>query len=492
MTPSWRSTSRRALLAMALMGMGYALVFAFIYSPQTTAATTDSLFDRGLQLENEKPRLWTGDDSTTAPAAPAAAKKEEKEDDDDNDDAAPAHLMEKKEKAGNTGDNDEPLVGGSLWQALDAELRQNMPDFDNLTSTKYVRPFRSPEEMARAQACFRQYKGYAHLLHMRKAGGTTLRGYLSAVVEKERDHLIYVSEGPTYNVSCFQDQGELVTVTSLRHPMARILSSYWFEGRYDSHPPPLEPGTSSVMAAAVFNQTEVEATLPASFTAWVGFVRRSDYLRWARMSARRVWHCVDSYYIQTLTNRYRRSTYNAVGRRDFELAKRVLASFDVVSITEWMGWTNQTTYIQHALGQEGEDLSEGLLLRNKLSKAKNDSEIDRDFFAELWRANTWDILLYEFAKNLVQERLVEFQEEQNELEKVLNGAGKKGLAAGVRRRRQQEKDGLECRPPVNDPRWRKRDNQDYHKPNNDSFLYVMPRCMDSDLYTETLLTEFGE
>lgn len=480
-TPYWRSTTRgRALLAMALMGMVYALVFAFMYSPQTTAATADSLFDRELQLRNATARLRTDSNFTAASAVAAAAMKEEEEETDGDDEAVPAALTERKKEAGNKGDTDEPLVGGSLWQTLDAEL-QARPDYENLTATRYVRPFRSPEEMAQAQACFRQYKGYAYLLHMRKAGGTTLRGYLSAVVEKKRDHLVYVSEGPTFNVSCFQDQGELVTITSLRHPMARILSSYWYEGRDDSHPPPLEPGTSSVMAAAVFNQSEIEANLPRSFPAWVSFVRKSDYIRWARMSARRVWHCVDSYYIQTLTNRYRRSTYNEVGRHDFELAKRVLASIDVVAITEWMGWTNQTTYIQHALGQEGEDLSEGLLQRNKLSKAKNDGEIDRDVFAELWRANTWDILLYKFAQNLVQERLAAFQQKQKEFEEGLNGAGKRGLTVGVRRRRQQQSDELECRVPRNDPRWRKH-NQDYHKPNNDSFLYVMPRCMDTDMY----------
>jgi len=474
---------------MALMGMGYALVFAFTYRPQTTAVTAGSLFDRGLQQPDEKPRLWISDNSTVAPAAAAAAMKEEEEEEDDNDDGpATAGAGKKKEEDGNNGDDNEPLVGGSLWQALDAELRAR-PHYRNRTTTKYVRPFRSPQEMARAQACFRQDKGYAYLLHMRKAGGTTLRGYLSALVEKVRDHLIYVSEGPTFNVSCFQDQGEMVTLTSLRHPMARILSSYWYEGRYDSSPPPLEPSTSRVMAAAVFNETEVKATLPASFSAWIRFVRRNDYIRGARASARRVWNCVNSYYIQTLTNRYRRSTYNDVGRQDFELAKRVLASFDVILITEWMGWTNQTAYVQHALGQEGEDISGGLLQRNKLVKAKNDSEIDRDVFAELWRANSWDILLYEFAQNLVRERLVAFQESQKEFEERLNGAEKKGVAAGVERRRQQESDEFECRPPRNDPRWRK-NKQDYYKPNNDSFLYVMPRCMDTNFDVETLQTDF--
>ena len=462
---------------MALMGMAYVLVFAFMYSPQAATTTASSLLNRGLQLQHTIARLRTGSNSTAAaPAATAASKEEKEEEDNEKHKPSPADLTGKKPKVGSTRNDHEPLVGGSLWQALDAEMRAR-PDFEMLTSTKHVQPFRSREEMTRAQACFRQSKGYGYLLHMRKAGGSTLRGYLSSVVEKERDHLIYVSEGPTFNVSCFQDQGELVMITSLRHPMARIMSSYWYEGRYDSKPAYLVPGTSSVMAAAVANQTEIEATLPASFPAWVRFVRRNDYLRWNWMSTRWVWYSVDSYYIQTLTNRYRKNTRGNVGRRDFELAKRVLASFDVVSITEWMDWKNQTTYIQHALGQEAEDLPDGLLQRNKLSKAKNDSEIDREFFAELWRANTWDILLYEFAQNLARERLVAFQNQEKGLEQGRMGSEKEGVAAGVQQLRRQQRGQLECRAPRNDPRWRKR-KQDYYKPNNDSYLYVMPHCMD--------------
>ncbi|GAB5030305.1 Hypothetical protein NocV09_00204370 [Nannochloropsis oceanica] len=457
---------------MALMGMAYALVFAVIYSPQMASSTADSLLNRGLRLQHTIASLRISSNTTASgPSAVAASHGEEEEDEHSS-----ADLIGKNQNVGNTRNDYEPLVGGSLWQALDAEMRAR-PDFEMLTSTKDVQPFRSPEEMARAQACFRQSKGYGYLLHMRKAGGSTLRGYLSSVVEKQRDHLIYVSEGLTFNVSCFQDQGELVMVTSLRHPMARILSSYWYEGRYDSKPAYLEPGTSTALAAAVVNQTEIEATLPASFSAWVRFVRRNDYIRWAWMSTRWVWYSVDSYYIQTLTNRYRKNTRNNIGRRDFELAKRVLASFDLVSITEWMDWKNQTSYIQHALGQDAEELPYGLLQRNKLSKPKNDSEIDRDFFAELWRANTWDILLYEYAQNLVRERLVAFQDHMTDLEQWRTGSENKGVATGARKSRRQQTDQLECRAPRNDPRWRKR-KQDYYKPNNDSYLYVMPRCMD--------------
>ncbi len=54
------------------------------------------------------------------------------------------------------------------------------------------------------------------------------------------------------------------------------------------------------------------------------------------------WFSNDNYYIQTLTNRYRPNTYAEMHRSHFELAKRILASFDMVLITEWMGW-----YVSH-------------------------------------------------------------------------------------------------------------------------------------------------
>jgi hypothetical protein len=92
--------------------------------------------------------------------------------------------------------------------------------------------------------------GYVYFLHMRKAGGTSLRKYLDSLIKQDQrmiayvseydyaiasvgmtDHvwfpLRYVTEGDTFNVSCLRDQGELLTVTNFRHPMDRLLSAYW-------------------------------------------------------------------------------------------------------------------------------------------------------------------------------------------------------------------------------------------------------------------------
>ena len=60
---------------------------------------------------------------------------------------------------------------------------------------------------------------------------------------------------------------------------------------------------------------------------------------------------VDNYYIKTLTNRYRENLNAPVTRQDFELAKRILASFDLIVITEWMKDANMTAYVSNVLNQ---------------------------------------------------------------------------------------------------------------------------------------------
>jgi hypothetical protein len=87
---------------------------------------------------------------------------------------------------------------------------------------------------------------------------------------------VYVTEGTTFNVSCFRDQGELITVTALRHPIARIVSAYWYEGRYLSRAPPLHPNTDAAIKAALYDTEELDKQVPLSFKEWVRRTRVDD------------------------------------------------------------------------------------------------------------------------------------------------------------------------------------------------------------------------
>lgn len=188
----------------------------------------------------------------------------------------------------------------------------------------------------------------------------------------------------------------------------------------------------------------------------------------------------------------------AITEREFALAKRILASFDLVMITEHMGWRNQTDYARALLwGQEEEEegaaaaaaaeaeavvaekkrkLEGGgggarMQHHNKYAAKGDDAEIDAETLRGLWRANYWDLLLYDYAQNLVAERIAAFE------------AG--GLPRG---------DGKPCRAPVNDPSFRRdaaRGGQDPEKPNPDTFLFTAPFCANNDYAVNELDERLG-
>jgi hypothetical protein len=82
------------------------------------------------------------------------------------------------------------------------------------------------------QDCFRRGQGFIHFLHMRKAGGTTIRTALS------NSSRLFISEGFTLNVSCLAGAGSMVHLTNLRDPVSRIVSHFYYEGQYkDIHDP---------------------------------------------------------------------------------------------------------------------------------------------------------------------------------------------------------------------------------------------------------------
>lgn len=183
---------------------------------------------------------------------------------------------------------DEPPELPASVPGVDGSTQPVKQDvWDALTDPAQVKPLRSAEEMARAQACFRRVEGYAHLVHMRKAGGSTLRYHLSELVQRQRERLVYVTEGDTFNASCFKDQGELVFITSMRHPIGRLVSAYWYEGRF----------TDATRGEGA------DRTSTRTFEEWLRAAREDEGRQRRDFSVRRVWHCVDNYYVKTLTNR---------------------------------------------------------------------------------------------------------------------------------------------------------------------------------------------
>merc|ERR1712157_424336 len=68
-------------------------------------------------------------------------------------------------------------------------------------------------------------------LHMRKAGGTTIRAFLGKVAKRYNLEFV-INEGRRGKVEMPTANGSTFYVTNLREPMARILSHYKYSGRW--------------------------------------------------------------------------------------------------------------------------------------------------------------------------------------------------------------------------------------------------------------------
>lgn len=118
--------------------------------------------------------------------------------------------------------------GASASSSLDKEWKEKKNDQIKLP------PFfsRGHRAMEIDQDCFRRGQGFIHFLHMRKAGGTTIRMAL------RNSSRLFISEGFTFNVSCLAEAGSMVHLTNLRDPVSRIVSHFYYEGQYkDIHDP---------------------------------------------------------------------------------------------------------------------------------------------------------------------------------------------------------------------------------------------------------------
>jgi hypothetical protein len=181
--------------------------------------------------------------------------------------------------------------------------------------------------------------------------------------------------------------------------------------------------------------------------------------------------------------RYSPNPVAAITEREFSLAKRILGSFDLILITEHLAWQNQTDYARALLlgpgaaAEEKRQLEEEKEMKgrdqglkpqhhNRLRGKGDESAIDAATLRDLWRANQWDILLYDYARNLVAERVAAFEKGE---------WPPKG-------------DGRACRAPVNDPNFLRDPppGQKPDKPFRDSYLFTAPLCVNNDYGVQEL------
>jgi len=139
-----------------------------------------------------------------------------------------------------------------------------------------------------------------------------------------------------------QDEGSVVRITILRHPIARIMSRYWFEGRW-----PLFTKDKSSETALAFGK-------------W--FTR--DKCGTDKIGPR-LWSCNRNYFVKTFAGWEGKPmcrdaqqggfelgpcAATGVGPAQLEEAKRVLAEkFDLVLISEWLSSRAQAALLADAL-----------------------------------------------------------------------------------------------------------------------------------------------
>lgn len=311
-------------------------------------------------------------------------------------------------------------------------------EYENAASSTFTSPFRSESEKMLAQACVRRGLGGIYLKHNRKAGGSTITKMIKNTACQGKGKganrngawvPTFHSELPYFNYShAFgRHVPSLVYVTSLRHPVDRILSMYWFEGRW-----PRTCGAPCENQKKKTNETAV-----GSLDQWVDAIlnQKDTPGRDWRLTLHNncgIWQGVDNYYIRQFLGidrdvrrkrvprkrsdgrfhdfdilpNYRNAT---VTQSHLELAKSVLASFDLVVILEELDTNKEMQRMLFEItsvnlaNQNGATASIPAPLREREGTERKKSDYFPPTSTELNRLknlNALDIELYEYAKQL--------------------------------------------------------------------------------------------
>lgn len=217
-----------------------------------------------------------------------------------------------------------------------------------------------------------------YFFHLRKAGGTSLRNYLGAYAS-EKQIPLEVDEGYSLNhAQRFNSMPRTLHITSLRHPIERIKSSYRFEGRWKQTEANFRP------------ETEL------AFAKWVAETRCNH-------RERRLWTCSENYYVKSLIG-YPQAGANGLGRAELALAKRRLREFEIVLITEQFSNLKTNRYLQHRLGF-AQQVPHKRFPQPKRPEASDEELFDQPTMDWLFEANRLDLELYQDACELFARRI---------------------------------------------------------------------------------------
>mmetsp|Transcript_8865 Transcript_8865/g.21664 ORF Transcript_8865/g.21664 Transcript_8865/m.21664 type:complete len:537 (+) Transcript_8865:150-1760(+) len=334
-----------------------------------------------------------------------------------------------------------------------------------------VKPWRSPEQKALAAKCTRSGRGNIYIKHFRKAGGSAMYKEIQSrncVGGKgvtrtggqppDRVNFVYAQELPSFDIRTFDvmdhadeyrtkqksDGGKsssngnhasrkTLYVTSLRHPISRIESMYWYEGKW--------PRNCSKPCEDKKQKDETTAAVK-TLEEWVVAIRgqtRKRKLQYTAHTGCGQWTGVENYYIRQLLTVDRASDKEGneptarvckgfrnvtLTRTHLHQAKQILASFDVVLIQEDMAkesWATSMFFDTVTLNGSGR---KHLRLPAKMRTERKGIERSRDQYQpipnstrrmlEEW--NKLDLELYEYAVELSRSTVEQWRKQQSKRE----------------------------------------------------------------------------
>ena len=161
-------------------------------------------------------------------------------------------------------------------------------------------------------------------LHMRKAAGTTIRNFLNDVVSSSKTKY-FESEGISI-AHGFNALDGVTFVVSLREPIARIYSMYWYEH------------------VAWYNEIKKDMSKCSNFKTWVQAWR--DGSEWKTnfilKNPGNTYVEIENYYVKTLSGWKGPEKANEL---DLSKAKAALEQYDVIILAELLKNESQTNFL---------------------------------------------------------------------------------------------------------------------------------------------------
>lgn len=235
--------------------------------------------------------------------------------------------------------------------------------------------------------CRTQNKIIYYHYHARKAAGTTIRDFLKLSSRFSRTTYLE-TEGVVLDSSLLEVPG-IFSIVSLRDPISRILSLYWYEhvGWY----------------AGVLKQAHRCRPLRDWVAAWRDGAPLKKQILARNPKSNYVE--IENYYTKMLIGW---DGSWPLGERDLERAKAVLRQFDIIVISEWLHDETQVEAL-NALFKSSPSVSLGSKVvgdrkvRTALSTTLSpDEENIRQLLKDI---NQYDIALYDYAQSLTSLRL---------------------------------------------------------------------------------------